>query len=83
MPATNETFFIQLPDGPLTIDLLNYPRLLVADKKELNNFKILGNNQGIEWPDLDEQLSIRGIKEGKSSKETAASFVKWLRKREC
>lgn len=78
----SETFSIQLPDGPLTIDLLNYPRLLVADKKELNNFKILGSNQGIEWPDLGEQLSIRQIKENKPSKETASSFVRWLRKRE-
>ncbi len=83
MNLNSETFSIQLAGETLTIDMLNYPRLLVADKKELNNYKILGNNQGVEWPDLDEQLSVKGIKEGKPSKETAASFVKWLRKREC
>ncbi len=79
----DETFSIQLSGESLIIDLLNYPRLLVANKQELNNFRILGANQGIEWPDLDEQLSVRGIKEGKPSKETASSFVRWLRKREC
>jgi hypothetical protein len=78
----SETFSIQLAGETLIIDLLNYPRLLVADKKELNNYKILGSNQIIEWPDLDEQLSVRSIKEGKHSKETASSFVRWLRKRE-
>lgn len=81
MSLNSETFSIQLHGGPLTIDMLSYPRLLVADKKELNNFKVF-DSAIIEWPDLDEQLSIRQIKENKPSKETAHSFVKWLRKRE-
>lgn len=82
MSLKAETLSIQLSGEFLTIDLLNYPRLLVASKQELNNHKILGNGQIIEWPDLGEQLSIRQIKANKPSKETASSFVRWLRKRE-
>jgi len=46
-----------------------YPRLLKATAKQLNNWEICGAGRGIHWPDLDEDLSIDGILNGRPSFE--------------
>ena len=35
-----------------------------ASKKQLDNWEILGDGEGIHWPDLDEDLSVSGLLEG-------------------
>ena len=59
-----------LKDGrSLYIPLVWYPSLLNATKKELENFIILGDGEGIHWIDLDEDLSINGFIQGISLQE--------------
>jgi len=40
-----------------------------------------GNGYAIEWPDIDEHISIEGLLAGRRSGECAASFERWLASR--
>ena len=53
---------VSLVDGRrISVPLAWYPRLLHASPAELANWKILGNGEGIRWPDIDEDLSVAGM----------------------
>jgi hypothetical protein len=53
---------VSLVDGRrISVPLAWYPRLLQASADKLANWKILGNGEGIRWPDLDEDLSVAAI----------------------
>ena len=57
---------IQLEDGrEAAVPLWHYPRLLRGTPVQRENFKL--TVFGIHWPDLDEDLSIRGILEGRKA----------------
>jgi len=40
-------------------------RLSVATPAQLNNIEIICGGTGLHWPDLDEDLSVTGILEGR------------------
>jgi hypothetical protein len=40
-------------------------KLREANDKQRNNIEIICSGTGLHWPDLDEDLSITGIMEGK------------------
>lgn len=62
---TETEMVVSLADGrKLTIPLIWFPRLESATKSQLANFKILGNGEGIHWPELDEDLSVAGLLRG-------------------
>ncbi|PSR06144.1 MAG: hypothetical protein BRD49_02020 [Bacteroidetes bacterium SW_10_40_5] len=39
----------------------DYKRLQNALKLQLNNLEFIPGNTGIHWPDLDEDLSLKGF----------------------
>ena len=39
---------------------------------------LIGEGQGIRWPDLDEDLSVEGLIAGRPSGESQRSFKRWL-----
>lgn len=39
----------------------DFPRLSKASEKQLNKWSLIGEGIGIEWPELDEDLSLRGF----------------------
>ncbi|MGL5034608.1 MAG: DUF2442 domain-containing protein, partial [Microcystaceae cyanobacterium] len=39
-------------------------RLSEATIKQRQNFEILGNGEGIHWPDIDEDISVLGMLTG-------------------
>jgi hypothetical protein len=41
-----------------------FPRLLGASDDERRNWTLLGNGQGIHWPDIDEDVRVAGLLEG-------------------
>jgi len=43
-------------------------KLKVATPNQLNNIEIICNGTGLNWPDLDEDLSLLGIMEGRFGK---------------
>jgi hypothetical protein len=55
-----------------------YPRLTHATAAERANFRISGAGHGIHWPDLDEDIGVKGMLLGKKSAESHESFARWL-----
>jgi hypothetical protein len=41
-----------------------YRRLAAADEKQRAQWELLGDGQGIHWPDVDQDLSVSGILKG-------------------
>jgi len=79
---TSSTLAIDLSDGRcISAPLVWYPRLLNASAKERNHWELIGEGDGIHWPDLDEDLSMDGIIQGRPSYETQKSFQRWLTER--
>jgi len=73
---------VQLDDGrALSIPLARYPRLLHGTEQERGKFELIGDGEGIHWPDLDEDISVEGLLAGRRSAESDASLSRWLEKR--
>jgi hypothetical protein len=80
--VTSSALTIELSDGrSISAPLVWYPRLLNASSKERNNWELIGEGHGIHWPDLDEDLSMDGIIQGRPSYESQKSFQRWLSER--
>jgi hypothetical protein len=59
---TDSEMTVFLKDGrKLIVPLVFYSSLAGATPKELNNYFILGDGEGVHWEDLDEDLSTKGI----------------------
>jgi hypothetical protein len=77
--VTDDTLNVELSDGrSIAVPLEWYPRLLHATQAERNRWRLLGKGHGIHWEDIDEDISVEGLLAGKPSKESQASFTKWL-----
>jgi hypothetical protein len=51
-----------LADGRvISIPLEWSPRLASASAEQRANYRILGNGEGIHWPEVDEDLSVEGM----------------------
>ena len=44
-----------------------YPRLRDATDAQRRNYRMSGRGRGIHWPDIDEDLSVNGILEGRKA----------------
>ena len=65
-----DELIVRLKDGrTLNVPLVWYPSLEGATQEQLENYELLGDGEGIHWPDLDEDLSIRGFFQGISLKQ--------------
>jgi len=63
--CTGETIFVELLDGrTISAPLVWFPRLSQASSEQLGNWELLGDGEGIHWPDLDEDLSVAGLLAG-------------------
>ena len=79
---TDESLTVDLADGrTITVPIAWYPRLSHGKVEERNNWRLIGNGEGIHWPDLDEDISVDNIVLGQSSGESQKSFAKWLKQR--
>jgi hypothetical protein len=53
---------ILLMDGrELSIPLEWFPSLRSATQKQLNNWRFIGEGEGIHWPDLDEDILVEHL----------------------
>jgi hypothetical protein len=76
---TDQELTVSLTDGrTLTVPLAWYPRLAHGTPKERNRWELIGDGEGIHWPDLDEDISVAGLLLGKASGESQKSFQRWL-----
>ena len=76
---TEDTLTAELDDGrTISVPLAWYPRLMDATSAERDNLLLIGNGEGIHWPDLDEDVSVQNLLLGGPSSESAASLRRWL-----
>jgi hypothetical protein len=62
---TDNDLIVSLVDGrKVTVPLVWFPLLSNASKSQLEHFELLGDGEGIHWPELDEDLSISGLLQG-------------------
>jgi len=75
--VTAHTLTVELDDGRvLSTPLTWYPRLMHATEPERQNFEVVGAY--IRWPDLDEDIGVRGLLLGRRSGEKSESLRAWL-----
>jgi hypothetical protein len=80
--VTEDTLSVDLTDGrTISVPLAWYPRLLYGKPAERNNWRLIGQGEGIHWPDLDEDLSVEGLLAGRRSGESQNSLQRWLEQR--
>ena len=59
---TDDMLYILLMDGrEIGVPLLWFPKLRQANKEQLENWRLIGNGIGIQWEDLDEDLSVSAL----------------------
>jgi hypothetical protein len=80
--ATEDDLIAELADGrKISVPLAWFPRLLHGTPEERNNWRLIGNGEGIHWPDLDEDVSAENLIFGQPSGESQKSLDRWLRNR--
>lgn len=61
---SNSKMTVFLEDGrELSVPLEWFLKLRTATEKQLNNWRFIGNGQGIHWEEIDEDLSIESLLE--------------------
>jgi hypothetical protein len=62
LKVTNDSIIAQLADGrTISVPLAWSWRLSEATPKGRRNFEIMGNGQGVHWPEVDEDISAWGM----------------------
>ncbi|MDA0745523.1 MAG: DUF2442 domain-containing protein [bacterium] len=80
--VTDDTLTVDFTDGrSISVSLLWFPRLVHGTPEERNHWRLIGDGEGIHWPDLDEDISVEGLLLGKPSGESQRSFQRWLDQR--
>ena len=80
--VTEDTLVVELIDGrTITVPVTWYPRLAHGSLAERGNWRLIGEGEGIHWPDLDEDISVEGLLAGRRSGETQASLRRWFESR--
>ena len=65
MRVTEDSIVAELEDGrTISVPLAWSWRLSEATAEQRGNFEIIGNGEGVHWPDIDEDISIRGMLSG-------------------
>lgn len=60
--VADDNLHIRLKTNMVLVTPLSwYERLTGADESALANYRILPFGDGVHWPDLDEDLSVKGI----------------------
>jgi hypothetical protein len=80
--VTDEALTVDLSDGrTVSVPLAWFPRLMHGTPEERNHWRLIGDGEGIHWPDLDEDISVESLILGKPSGESQKSLKKWLEAR--
>ena len=70
--VSDDELIVGLADGRvITVPLVWFPRLMHASAAARNKWEILGDGEGIHWPDADEDLSEEGFLQGNRTRGAA------------
>lgn len=59
---TDAELIVTLVDGrTVTVPIAWFPTLASATTAQLEDYELLGDGEGIHWPQLDEDLSVNGL----------------------
>lgn len=65
LEITEDDIVARLADGrTVSVPLAWSWRLASATPAERNHFEIIANGEGVHWPEIDEDLSARGMLQG-------------------
>lgn len=60
--CTEDRLIVDLTDGrELSVPIRWYPRLLNATPEQRAKWELAGAGYGIHWPEIDEDLSVKGL----------------------
>ena len=63
--VSDDELSVLLADGRrVSVPIAWFPRLLNATPAQRANFQMLGDGEGIHWPEIDEDLSVAGLLRG-------------------
>jgi hypothetical protein len=80
--VTDDSLTVDLVDGrTVSVPVSWYPRLSHASSSERGNWRLIGQGEGIHWPDLDEDISVENLLSGRPSGESQHSLKRWLASR--
>ncbi len=80
--VTDEELIVELDDGrTIIVPLTWFPRLLHGTPEERAHWRLIGDGEGIHWPELDEDIEVRHLLLGIPSLETQRSLQEWLQNR--
>ena len=79
---THDIITVELSDGRvISAPVAWYPRLLHATQAEREHWRMVGDGEGIHWPDLDEDVSVEHLIAGSPSGESQRSLKRWIEAR--
>ena len=65
----DDALVVELTDGrTLSVPIIWFPRLARASATERNAWVLLGDGEGIHWPDVDEDLNVAGLLAGQDAR---------------
>ncbi|MEX0612972.1 MAG: DUF2442 domain-containing protein [Pirellulales bacterium] len=65
LDVTADSISAELSDGrTVSVPLAWSWRLSEATPEQRKNFEIIGSGEGVHWPDIDEDISARGMLQG-------------------
>ncbi len=74
---TADELVIYLADGrSLSVPLTWFPRLYDAPPQSRLNLQIMGDGEGIHWPDIDEDVSVPGLLRGEAAPTALIGFLR-------
>ena len=74
--VSEDELSVELADGRrLSVPLAWFPRLLHATAEQRGNWQLLGDGQGLHWPEVDEDLSVAGLLRGAGAPGAARKAV--------
>jgi hypothetical protein len=60
-----DQLIVDLADGrTIAVPIAWYPRLMRATPEQRANWRLIGSGEGVHWPDVDEDISVRGMLDG-------------------
>lgn len=80
--VTGDSLIVDLTDGrTVSVPVGWFPRLAHGTPQERSNFRLIGDGEGIHWPDLDEDIGVRTLLLGPGRGESPESLQRWLNSR--
>lgn len=70
--------FLFADGGEFTAPLSWYPRLARATAAQRANWELIGDGDGVHWPDVDEDLSAEGVLRGEPDHTLREHQADWV-----